>query len=41
MIPQSSYGNFAGGLRDMGSWQLAAERSPLPNLLHVTVKLTE
>jgi phospholipid transport system substrate-binding protein len=41
VVPQSSYGNFATGLRDIGSWQLEAERSPLPNLLHVTVKLTE
>ena len=41
VVPQSSYGNFAAGLRDIGSWQLEAERSPLPNLLHVTVKLTE
>ena len=41
VVPQSSYGNFAAGLRGIGSWQLEAERSPLPNLLHVTVKLAE
>ncbi len=41
VVPQSNYGNFAAGLRGIGSWQLEAERSPLPNLLHVTVKLAE
>ena len=41
VVPQSNYGNFAAGLRGIGLWQLEAERSPLPNLLHVTVKLAE
>jgi hypothetical protein len=41
LVPQSNYGNFAAGLRGIGSWQLEVERSPLPNLLHVTVRLTE
>jgi phospholipid transport system substrate-binding protein len=41
VVPQSSYGNFAAGLRGIGLWQLESERSPLPNLLHVTVKLAE
>jgi phospholipid transport system substrate-binding protein len=39
VVPQSKYGNFAAGLCGIGSWQLEAERSPLPNPLHVTVKL--
>jgi phospholipid transport system substrate-binding protein len=41
VVPQSNYGSFAAGLRGIGSWQLEVERSPLPNLLHVTVKLAE
>jgi phospholipid transport system substrate-binding protein len=41
VVPHSSYGNFAAGLRGIGSWQLELERSPLPKLLHVTVRLTE
>lgn len=41
VVPQSSYGNFAAGLRGIGSWQLEVERSPLPDLLHVTVRLAE
>ncbi|MBF8257124.1 MAG: putative ABC transporter, auxiliary component, ATP-dependent toluene efflux transporter [Anaerolineales bacterium] len=41
VVPHSRYGNFAAGLRGIGSWQLEAERSPLPNVLHVTVRLAE
>ena len=41
VVPQVHYGNFAAGLRGIGSWQLEAERSPLPNLLRVTVKVAE
>jgi Putative zinc-finger len=41
VVPHSNYGNFAAGLRGIGSWQLEAERSPLPNLLHVTVRRAE
>jgi phospholipid transport system substrate-binding protein len=41
LVPQLNYPSFAAGLRGIGSWQLEAERSPLPHLLHVTVKLAE
>jgi len=41
VVPRPSYGKFAEGLRAIGSWQLEAERSTLPTLLHVTVKLAE
>lgn len=41
VVPQSTYADFAAGLRSIGSWQLEAERSPLPSLLHMTVKLAE
>ena len=41
VVPHSNYGNFAAGLRGIGSWQLEVERSPLPTLLHVKVNLAE
>jgi hypothetical protein len=41
VVPHSNYGNFAAGLRGIGSWQLEVERSPLPKLLYVTVRLAE
>jgi phospholipid transport system substrate-binding protein len=41
IVPHSNYGSFAAGLRGIGSWHLETERSPLPNLLHVTVRLAE
>jgi len=40
-VPHLNYPSFAAGLRGLGSWQLEAERSPLPPLVHVTVKLAE
>jgi len=41
VLPGSSYGVFAAGLRNIGLWQVEIERSPLPMLLNVTVKLAE
>jgi phospholipid transport system substrate-binding protein len=41
VLPGSSYGVFAAGLRNIGSWQVEIERSPLPMLLNVTVKLAD
>jgi hypothetical protein len=41
VVPHSKYGSFAAGLRRVGSWQLEAERAPLPHLLHVTVRLAD
>jgi hypothetical protein len=41
LVPQLNYPSLAAGLRGIGSWQLEAERSPLPHLFHVTVKLAE
>jgi phospholipid transport system substrate-binding protein len=41
VVPHSSYGNFAAGLRGIGSWQIEVERSPLPTVLRVTVRLAE
>jgi len=41
VLPGPSYGAFVAGLRDIGSWQVEIERSPLPLLLNVTVRLAE
>ncbi len=41
VVSHSNYGKFAAGLRSIGSWQLEAERAPLPQVLHVTVSLAE
>jgi hypothetical protein len=41
IVPHSNYGIFAVGLRGIGSWQLENERSPLPDVLHVTVNLAQ
>jgi phospholipid transport system substrate-binding protein len=41
IVPHPNYGTFVTGLLGIGSWQLETERSPLSNLLHVTVKLAE
>jgi len=41
IVPHPNYGNFAAGLRGIGSWQIETERLPLPHLLHVTVRLAE
>ena len=41
IVPNPNYTIFAEGLRGIGSWQVETERSLLPNLLHVTVKLAE
>jgi phospholipid transport system substrate-binding protein len=41
IVPLATYASFAAGLRRMGSWRPETERSPRPNLLYVTVRLTE
>ena len=40
-IPHASYGTLAQGMTRLGAWQLEAERSPLPDLVHITVRLAE
>jgi len=40
-VPHAGYGAFAQGMARLGTWQLEAERSPLPDLVHVTVRLAE
>lgn len=41
VVPQSGYGEFTQGLTRIGSWQPEAGRSPLPDPVRVTIRLTE
>ncbi|HEY4910307.1 MAG TPA: hypothetical protein VIJ73_12440 [Methylomirabilota bacterium] len=40
-VPHANYGKFAQGVVRLGSWRVEAERSPLPDLVQVTVRLAE
>jgi hypothetical protein len=40
-VPHANYGKFAQGVVRLGSWKVEAERSPLPDLVQVTVRLAE
>lgn len=41
VVPQSGYSEFTHGLARIGSWQVEAERSPLPTGVHVTIRVGE
>jgi len=41
VVPQSSYGEFTRGLAQIGSWNLEASRSSLPDPVHVAVRLAK
>jgi hypothetical protein len=41
VVPQSRYNEFARGLARIGSWQLEAARSPLPDVVHMTIRVSE
>jgi hypothetical protein len=41
MVPNPSYGKFAEGLTRIGSWQIEAGRSRLPDPVRVAVRLAE
>jgi hypothetical protein len=41
IVPQSRYNDFARGLTRLGSWQLEAARSPLPDAVHMTIRVSE
>ncbi len=41
VVPQSSYGEFTQGLARIGAWQPEAGRSPLPDPVRVTIRVTE
>jgi hypothetical protein len=40
-VPHASYGKFSQGLVRLGSWHIEAERSPLPDLVQVSVRLAD
>jgi len=40
-IPHANYGTFAQGITRIGSWRLEAERSPLPDIVQVSVRVAE
>jgi hypothetical protein len=41
VVPNPSYGKFSEGLSRIGSWQIEAGRSRLPDPVRVTVRLAE
>jgi hypothetical protein len=41
VVPNPSYSKFAEGLSRIGSWQIEAGRSRLPDPVRVTVRLVE
>jgi hypothetical protein len=41
VVPHASYGKFTQGLVRLGSWRIEAERSPLPDLVQVSVRLAD
>jgi hypothetical protein len=40
-IPHANYAKFAKGITRIGSWRVEAERSPLPDVVQVAVRLAE
>ena len=41
VVPQYRYDDFARGLSRLGSWQLEAVRSPLPDAVHMTIHVSK
>jgi hypothetical protein len=41
VVPQSRYNEFADGLARIGSWRLEAARFPLPDAVHMTIRVSE
>jgi hypothetical protein len=41
LVPQSRYDEFADGLARIGSWRLEAARVPLPEAVHMTIRVNE
>ena len=39
VVTQSGYEEFLRGLARIGSWRVEAERSPLPEDVHVTIRV--
>lgn len=41
VVPQSRYDEFSDGLARIGSWRLDAARFPLPEAVHMTIRMSE
>ena len=41
VVPQSRYDEFVDGLARIGSWRLEAARLPLPDAVHMTIRMSE
>ena len=41
VVPHSRYDEFADGLARIGSWRLEAARFPLPDAVHMVIRVTE
>ena len=41
VVPQSRYNEFADGLARIGSWRVEAARVPLPDAVHMTIRVSE
>ena len=41
LVPQSRYSEFAEGLARIGSWRLEAAHFPLPDAVHMTIRVNE
>jgi hypothetical protein len=41
VVPQSRYSEFADGLARIGSWRVEAARVPLPDAVHMTIRVSE
>jgi hypothetical protein len=39
VVPQAGYEEFTRGLTRIGSWRVEAERSPLPEDIHLTIRV--
>jgi hypothetical protein len=41
IVPQSRYNEFIDGLGRIGSWRLEAARFPLPDAVHMTIRVSQ
>jgi predicted anti-sigma-YlaC factor YlaD len=41
VVPESRYNEFADGLARIGSWRLEAARFPLPDAVHISIRISE
>ncbi len=39
VVPRAHYGELTRGLAQIGAWQMESDAGPLPDPVHVTVRL--